>query len=145
MDKLITKDEEEEKPALFENIDAKLEVMSTQIGSSEGLLEVGKSHYASANLAEAKAGNDEIGIKTSVLSGSAHVEYGLQNSIGIDASLVRAEANLGPVQVGTGINLGCHASIGVNGIEASLLGTGFSVGPKLAIKTPFVDLNVKLV
>ena len=119
-------------------------LMNLKKDTTEGILDVGKSHHIEASLAEAKVGDDDIGAKTSLLSASAHCEYGLNNSAGVNASLVRAEGHLGPIQVGTGLQCDCNASIGVNGVEASFLGTGFSIGPKVGIKTPFIDLSVKL-
>lgn len=119
-------------------------VMNAYVDSSDGLMNMGKAHHAETNLAELKFGNDDIGMTTSVLSASAHCEYGLNNSAGVNASLVRAEGHIGPLKVGTGINFDCNASVGVNGVEASFLGTGFSIGPKIGVKTPFADLSLKL-
>ncbi|CAF0733036.1 unnamed protein product [Brachionus calyciflorus] len=146
VDKIINKRHEEydENKSESHHLDASFEVLNSKVETSEGLFDVGKSISASANLAEAKAGNEDIGLRTSILSANAHAEYGLNNSIGVNASLVRAEGHFGPVTVGTGLNLDCSASIGVNGIEASLLGTGVSLGPKIAIKTPFADLKINL-
>lgn len=127
-----------------QHLDASFEVLSHKIDKSDGVFDIGKSVSASANLAELKAGNEDIGFKTSLLSANAHAEYGLNNSIGLNASLVRAEGHFGPVTVGTGLNLDCSASVGVNGLEASLFGTGISIGPKIAIKTPVADLKVNL-
>lgn len=119
-------------------------VLNVHKGTWKGLFDMGKSHHVEANLAEANLGDENFGAKTTLLSASAHCEYGLNNSAGINASLVRAEGHLGPLKVGTGLQCDCNASIGVNGVEACVLGTGFSLGPKVAIKTPFVDLSVKL-
>jgi hypothetical protein len=84
---------------VFENVD--VNVMSSKSGTSEGLLNVGKTHYAETNLAEAKLDvTEDLGMSASVLSASAHMEYGLHNSVGVNASLVRAEANLGPLKMG---------------------------------------------
>jgi hypothetical protein len=64
--------------------------------------------------------------------------------VGADATLVRAEGNIGPVNASAGLSLDTHASVGKNGVSASLLGFGFTAGPRLGIKTPICDLNVKL-
>lgn len=120
------------------------DILTAKTGTTEGLLNIGKAHYAVANLAECKFGNEEVGGSASLLSANAHVQYGLTNSAGINASLVRAEGYAGPLTVGTGVNLDCGAAIGVNGIEMTVLGTGFSIGPKLALRTPFADVSLKL-
>lgn len=78
------------------------------------------------------------------MSASAHAQYGLNNSIGADATVIRGQANVGPAQVGVGLSLDTNASIGVNGVGASFLGTGFHIGPKLQLKTPFFDFSVSL-
>lgn len=121
-----------------------MDVLKSEKGETDGLMNVGKCHYAQAHLAECRLGTDETNISASVLSAGAHCEYGLNNSAGVNASLVRAEGNIGPITVGTGINFSTNASIGVNGVEATVLGTGFSIGPKIAVKTPFVDLSLNL-
>lgn len=134
--------EEEEEEETTRTIDGG--VMNLHKGTSDGLLNMGKSHHVEASLAEAQMGTENVGVKTSLLSASAHCEYGLNNSAGVNASLIRAEGHLGPIKVGTGVQCDCNAAIGVNGVEACVLGTGFSVGPTIAIKTPFVDLSAKL-
>lgn len=147
VDKMINKDhlEYDEKKIEKQHLDTSVELLKSNIETTDNILDIGKSITASANLAELKAGNEDIGLKSSVLSASAHAEYGLNNSIGLNASLVRAEGHFGPVTVGTGLNFDCSASIGLNGIEASVLGTGISIGPKIAIKTPVADLKVNLI
>lgn len=59
-------------------------------------------------------------------------------------SLVRAEANVGPLKVGTGVNFNCEATVGVNGIGATVLGTGFHIGPTVKMQTPFLDFSFNL-
>lgn len=127
-----------------QHLDATFDILNHKIDVNDGPFDVGKSVSASANMAELKTGNEDIGFKTSILSANAHAEYGLNNSLGINASLVRAEGNFGPFTIGTGLSFDCSASVGLNGIEASLLGTGISIGPKIAIKTPVADLKVNL-
>jgi hypothetical protein len=46
--------------------------------------------------------------------------------------------------IGVGLSLDTGASIGVNGVSASFLGTGFSIGPSIGIKTPFFDFSFNL-
>lgn len=103
----------------------------------------GKTYYARSSVAEARAGfGDLASIGASALSAGAHAEYGWNNSVGVDVSVVRLDGNLGPVQAGVGLKLDTHASAGVNGVSASVLGMGFSIGPRLAVQTPFVDFSV---
>jgi hypothetical protein len=105
----------------------------------------GKTYYARAAAAEASAGfGDLVSVGASALSAGAHAEYGWNNSVGANLSVVRAEGNLGPVSAGVGLNFDTHAAVGVNGVSASLLGTGFSVGPRMEVKTPFFDVGVTL-
>ncbi len=106
---------------------------------------VGKKAHANANLAGFKAGAGSIaGIGGSVLSASAYAGYGLDNTAGVDLSLVKIQGNVGPINASVGLNADCNASIGVNGLGATFLGTGFHIGPTMAIKTPFFDFSFKL-
>lgn len=139
-----TNEDFDETKSEEQHLDATIDIMTHKIDVNEGPLDFGKSVSASANMAELKAGNEDIGLKTSLLSANAHAEYGLNNSIGVNASLIRAEGNFGPVTIGTGLSFDCSASVGLNGVEASLFGTGISIGPKIAIKTPVADLKVNL-
>lgn len=108
-------------------------------------MDVGKVAYAGASVAEFKTGcGDLVGFGASALSASAHAEYGLNNSVGANVSLVRAQGNVGPAHVGVGLNFDTNASIGVNGVGASFLGMGFHLGPRLQIKTPFFDFSFNL-
>lgn len=105
----------------------------------------GEAYYARCSVAEARAGlGDLASIKASAISASAHAEYGWNNSVGVDASVVRVDGNLGPIQAGVGLNVDTHASIGANGLSVSFLGMGFSIGPRLSIQTPFFDFSVSL-
>ena len=103
-----------------------------------------KGGYAGASLAEASANYSIFGASASMYSANAHYEYGLNNSVGANVSLARAEAHAGPVQIGTGLSLDTGASIGLDGVSASVAGFGFRVGPKMQIKTPVVDVSCNL-
>lgn len=81
---------------------------------------------------------DLANIGASLLSNLGHI------SVGANASLVRLDGNLGPIQAGIGLNVDTHASIGANGISASVLGVGFSIGARWALQTPFFDVSVAL-
>ncbi|CAF1168166.1 unnamed protein product [Rotaria sordida] len=100
--------------------------------------------YAGASLAEANANYSIFGASASMYSASAHYEVGLNNSIGVNASLVRAEAHAGPLQIGAGLSLDTSASVGLDGAQASALGFGFRIGPKMQIKTPIVDASCNI-
>ncbi|CAF0753283.1 unnamed protein product [Didymodactylos carnosus] len=104
-----------------------------------------KGAYAGASIAEAIANYGPCGVSASLLSASAHVEYGLNNSVGVDLSIVRAVAHAGPLQVGVGLNLDTNASVGFDGIQASLLGFGFRAGLKTGVKTPVVDASCNVI
>lgn len=94
---------------------------------------------------ETRAGVGRVAsVGATALSAGAHAEYGWNNSVGADVTIARVDANLGPVQAGAGLSFDTHASVGVNGVSASFLGMGFSVGPRLGIRTPFFDFSVSL-
>ena len=120
-------------------------VLKASMGKTNGPFNVGMVHYAVANLAVAKVGTRELSASVSVFSASAHCEYGLNNSVGANASLARAEVNFGPLRIGFGVSLDCLASVGVDGVEACLLGLGVSIGPRFGVRTPFFDLCIKLI
>jgi len=116
----------------------------TGAGSRQNLL-LGETLYARASVAEASAGfGDLASVGVSALSAGAHAEYGLNNSIGVYASVVRAEATVGPIAAGVGLNFDTHAALGVNGVSASVLGMGFSFGPRMQIQTPIFDIGITL-
>jgi hypothetical protein len=114
-------------------------------GIGNGFLKVGKIASAGVSVANAEVGVGKLcSASASALSASAHAEYGLNNSVGARASLVRAEAHLGPVNASVGLNLDLFASIGLNGLSVSLFGFGFSIGPKIEFKTPVFDFSFGL-
>uniref|UniRef100_A0A8C1S194 Uncharacterized protein n=1 Tax=Cyprinus carpio TaxID=7962 RepID=A0A8C1S194_CYPCA len=49
------------------------------------------------------------------------------------AEIASASAKAGPVGVKVGLGLDTGASIGVDGVEAKFLGTGFTIGPKVSV------------
>lgn len=57
------------------------------------------------------------------------------------AEVARAEASVAGITVGVGLNANTGASIGIDGIEASILGFGMSIGPRMSIKTPVGDVS----
>jgi len=101
-------------------------------------------HHAGASVAEAGASYSVFGANATALSAGAGVEYGLHNSAYAHATVARASANAGPMEVGVGLSLDTGASIGVDGASIGVLGFGVSVGPKMAIKTPVADVSCSI-
>ncbi|CAF3385117.1 unnamed protein product [Rotaria socialis] len=105
----------------------------------------GRFEYcAGASVAEANASAGIFGASASMLSASAHAEGGTNWSVGANASVARAEAHAGPVQIGVGLNFNTGVSAGVDGLHASFLGMGIDIGPKLSIQTPIVDASCNI-
>ncbi|MGH0146771.1 UNVERIFIED_CONTAM: hypothetical protein FKN15_008747 [Acipenser sinensis] len=73
--------------------------------------------------AEAKGPNAVAGAEVSILGASAIAR----------AEVASASASAGPVGVKVGLGVDTGASVGVDGIEAKFLGTGFSIGPKPSV------------
>ncbi|XP_041081480.1 uncharacterized protein LOC121298420 [Polyodon spathula] len=73
--------------------------------------------------AEAKGPNAAAGAEISVVGASAMAR----------AEVASASASAGPLGVKVGLAVDTGASVGVDGIEAKFLGTGFSVGPKTSV------------
>lgn len=73
--------------------------------------------------AEAKGPNAAAGAEASA------VEVGAMAR----AEIASASAKAGPVGVKLGLGVDTGVSIGVNGVEARFLGTGFSIGPKTSV------------
>ncbi len=62
--------------------------------------------YAGASVAEASANYSIFGASASFLSANAHAKTGVFNhSVGANATLARAEAHAGPVELGVGLSL----------------------------------------
>ena len=77
------------------------------------------------------------------MSANANYEAGpLSIGAGASATIARAEANVGPLGVGVGLSFDTGASVSlVDGAKLDVLGFGFSLGPKLSIKTPIADIS----
>uniref|UniRef100_A0A8C1S172 Uncharacterized protein n=1 Tax=Cyprinus carpio TaxID=7962 RepID=A0A8C1S172_CYPCA len=73
--------------------------------------------------AEAKGPNASAGAGASVVGAAAMAR----------AEIASASAKAGPVGVKVGLGLDTGASIGLDGVEAKFLGTGFSIGPKTSV------------
>lgn len=98
--------------------------------------------YARATTFEAKTG---ISILEAVAMGPNAVAGLHAGPSGVaayaKAELVRAEASAAGFVIGGGVNVNTGASIGPDGAEISLLGFGVSVGPRMSLKTPIVDVS----
>ncbi len=57
------------------------------------------------------------------------------------AEIASASAKAGPLGVKVGLGFDTGASIGVDGVEAKFLGTGFSIGPKTSISVLGSELS----
>ncbi|CAM4731386.1 unnamed protein product [Leuciscus chuanchicus] len=97
----------------------------------------------------AKAGYGRAGAEYSIFKA---VAKGPNASVGAEASLVKAgamaraelgsvSANAGPVRMKLGLGVDTGASVGVNGVEAKFLGTGFSIGPKTSVSVLGSELS----
>lgn len=57
------------------------------------------------------------------------------------AEAVRAEVSAAGLTVGVGLGVNSGLSLGVDGLEVAVLGFGFSVGPRMAVKLPIADVS----
>lgn len=83
------------------------------------------------------------------MTASAHAEFNpvldasFKIATGFTLNLATIEINLGPFNLIYGIKICNSFSVGIEGIELSLLSTGFSFGPKkIIIKTPICDVYI---
>lgn len=85
---------------------------------------VGRAHAEySLFEAEAKGPNASAGAETSLVGVGAMAR----------AELASASAKAGPIGLKVGLGVDTGASIGVNGVEVKVLGTGISVGQKTSV------------
>ncbi len=101
-----------------------------------------KGGFAKANVAEASAGNEIIGIGVKALEAGAEYQYGIHNSAGVNLTVAKVEGALGPVAVSAGLSADTSVYAGIDGVGFSLLGFGIHVGPKMGISTPFASASV---
>jgi hypothetical protein len=87
--------------------------------------------------------DDNISYGASALSAGVYGGNDRNRGLGIDASVVRAETNLGRVSAGVGLNFDTGALVGRDGVGLSLLGFGFKLGHESKIKTPLFDIGFK--
>jgi len=114
-------------------------------GVDKGLFNLGHHAYAEAEWLTARAGLGKlVEVKASVASASSYAQYGLHNSAGAKATLLRAEADLHGARLGVGLSLDTSVDFGVRGVGASLLGFGFNLGPESTFKTPIFDFSIRL-
>jgi hypothetical protein len=134
----------------LENIDKGGNAHARTISSSTGFEKFEKPRTgrygarASASVAQAAASYNVFGASAKALSADAHYQYGVHNSVGASATVARAEANVGPLQAGVGLNFDTGASVGIDGVKLDVLGFGFSFGPKMSIKTPIADISCSI-
>ena len=93
------------KNYLLQGASSNASVMNSYAGTYEKERTLRIGGYAGASIAEASAHFSIFGASATVLSASAHYEMGLNNSIGVSATLARAEAHAGPLGVGIGLSL----------------------------------------
>lgn len=98
--------------------------------------------YARAMTVEARAGVSvlEVGARGPNAAIGAHAGPSGLMVYG-KAELVRAEASAGGAVVGVGLDVNTGASIGPDGVDASVLGFGFSIGPRVAVRIPIADVS----
>jgi hypothetical protein len=85
-------------------------------------------------------------VHASLLTASATASYGFDGvSAFANASLASVGVQAGPVNASVGVNLTTGVHLGTLGvIEASILGFGFSIGPKIGFSTPFCSISFGL-
>ncbi len=62
-------------------------------------------------------------------------------SVFANALLCRAEVCAAGLSIGMGIDTSTGLSIGLDGIRVNFLGFGFGIGPRIVVRTPFVDFS----
>ncbi|XP_048028875.1 uncharacterized protein LOC125256717 [Megalobrama amblycephala] len=85
--------------------------------------------------AEAKGPNASAGAEASVIGVGAMAR----------AEIASASAKAGPVGAKLGLGFDTGASVGLGGVEAKFLGTGFSIGPKTGISVLGSEVKVSCV
>ena len=132
---------------MIDTIDREPDANAGTIDAYAGSYETrtGKGVIARAVVAEASAHAGPCSASAEALTATAGASY---NASGVkayaNATLARAEASAGPLGVGTGLSLDTGASVGVDGVGASVAGFGFNIGPKMQIKTPIVDVECNI-
>jgi hypothetical protein len=100
--------------------------------------------YARAGTVEATAGFSVGDVSARGPNVAAGAQLGLFTGVTAyaKAEVARAEVNLAGMNAGVGLNGSSGISIGpLDGVDVSLLGFGFSIGPKLSLKLPVADVS----
>ncbi len=102
---------------------------------------------ASAGVASWSAGTAKgiASVNASVATASATASVGYDGvSAFANASLVSVGAQVGPLNAKAGLDLTTGASVGLGGVDVSVVGFGFSLGPKLGISCPLFSISFGL-
>ena len=87
--------------------------------------------------AYAEGPNAGADAKIGMTEGGLPVEAGAMAEL----SLGKAGVKAGPVAAALNVNADTGAKVGPQGVEASVLGLGFSIGKKTGIKTPLGEIS----
>ena len=90
---------------IFQGSSSYAGVMNAYAGTYERERTHRHGGFIGASVAEASAHYGIFGANATALAANAHYEMGLNNSIGASATLARAEAHAGPLNVGVGLSL----------------------------------------
>ncbi len=133
----------------YDNYDRKMycnnEMTYADMGTYNSARSMRKGAYAKAGLFSANAGVSFVDVSVSVMTITANAEVGLVSGVsaGVNLKFACVDVNVGPVHLSLGIKASMGASIGPDGIEVEILGTGFSFSlKKIEIKTFFIDLSI---
>lgn len=87
--------------------------------------------------------DENISYGASALSAGVYGGDDRNRGMGVHASVVRAETNVGRVSAGVGLNFDTGALVGRDGVGLSILGFGFKLGNETKIKTPIFDFGLR--
>ena len=120
---------------------ASADTLVAEAGTYKGRVSTGA--FAKAVTAEASASYSVFSAAARGPGASAGAHAGISGvSAMATAELARAEASAAGASIGVGLSLDTGASIGVDGVSASVAGFGISIGPKMGIKTPIIDATI---
>lgn len=97
-----------------------------------------------------KALYEDVTVNYSVLSGSANAGYNFEEFKDFDvhaqleADILKVRAKNGPLAVGAGLDFDTGFSANKEGLSLNILGFGFSLGPKIQVNCPFLELSFDL-
>ncbi|KAI5073987.1 hypothetical protein GOP47_0012000 [Adiantum capillus-veneris] len=123
--------------------DAYASVLECSVGTYTGKASVGVHAKATTAEASAWAGPAYVAARGPTVSAGAHAGLG-GLSAKASAEVCRAEANVLGAGVAVGLQADTGASIGLDGISASVLGFGVAIGPKTSIKVPVAEVSCSI-